>query len=1026
MSERRGPEPEDPSRACRIRAPEPGPERGPRSDRVDEPPDTRVTGSSSTARRIGRRPSDATVNVQAAGLRVAEVFRRPEADESPRPVADDPPEATPTPGALALHQDLIRTMGARKRCRDRLQQLVAEGEELFGFRLRRQLGRGAFASVFLAEQQDLAGRQVVLKVSATEGTEHQTLARLQHTNIVPIFSVHEDAEARLRAVCMPYFGGATLSAVLEHLWERTGQPTRGSQAVEALEAVGFPMSPAGEPPADEQANAHESREDQTILGHLRGLDYHKATAWIVAQLAEGLHHAHQRGILHRDIKPSNILLSAEGQPLLLDFNVAQEMASDNAQAILGGTVAYAAPEHLAALLHRTSELVRSVDRRSDLYSLGLVLAEMLTGERLFEQGGSYSAEATQIETMAIERSKSAPSLRQVRRDVPWGLESIVRKCLDPDPARRYQQGDHLAEDLRRFLDDRPLKYAPELSRVDQVRKFFRRHPRLLTAGPIAAAAIGGLLLVGGALVAARAHLAEASTRLGKAQAEERKRAHDAGAIRALCLVNTMLGNRDHLRQGAAVCEQTLALYQPSDGRPCDEHPDWMRLAPEERRQLAEDRRELLLLLAGARVRLKPGDRPTLLRSLALLDDAEAIRDLPPSKALWLDRASYRGQLGEAGRAGEARERAESIPATGARDHYLLAISYARQGGADGYRKAIGELDEALGLQPRHYWSALQRGICRMELGQYPQALGDFGICAGLWPEHPWGYFNRGCVLDRMGLKLDAINDYTAALERDPKFTAALSNRGLARVELKQYEPALMDFDQAIALGDPADATIAAGRGLALEGLARHAEADAAFAEAFALATDPDPAWIRLKWTYAFAVSARRPERAKTAFDEVLRRDPGHPQALYGRAMLAMGGGDLGAALHYFNRAVEANPGFVEARRYRAVVLARRGEWDPATRDINWCLDREPRSGETLYAAACVAARAAEAAPSPRAIDQAFDLLGRAWSLGAGLKADEDPDLAVLRKDHRFNRRMEAALRADTGHRPTDATSTARP
>ncbi len=605
--------------------------------------------------------------------------------------------------------------------------------------------------------------------------------------------------------------------------------------------------------------------------------------------------------------------------------------------------------------------------------------------------------------------------------MPWSLESIVRKCLDPDPARRYQQGDQLADDLRRFLDDRTLRYAPELSRVDRVRKFFRRNPRLLTSGPIFAATIVGLLLVGASLIGARSHLAEASTRLGKAQAVERKRTHDAGAVQAMCLVNTILGRQDHLRRGIAVCEQTLALYQPPDGRPCEQHPDWMRLAPEERRQLAEDRRELLLLLAGARVRVARGDRPTLVRSLALLDEAEAIRDLAPSKALWFDRASYLSQLGDSERAKAAHDRADATPATGARDHYLLAISYARQGGGDGYRRAIAELDEALNLQPRHYWSALQRGICRMELGEYAQALGDFGTCTGLWPEHSWGYFNRGCVLDRMGMKLDAINDYTAALERDPQFVAALANRGLARVELKQYGPALVDFDRALALGGPGDASLAAGRGLALDGLGRHAEADAAFREAFAIAPYPDPARIRLKWTYGFAVSARLPEQAKAAFDEVLRQDSQHPQALYGRAMLAMNGGDLASALRFFNRAVESNPGFVEARRYRAVVLSRRGEWDKATRDINWCLDRDPRSGETLYAAACVAARAAEAAPSPRALDQAFDLLERAWSLGSGLRADEDPDLAVLRRDHRFARRMETALRTDPGHRPGGST-----
>src|SRR5205823_13515629 len=96
--------------------------------------------------------------------------------------------------------------------------------------------------------------------------------------------------------------------------------------------------------------------------------YIQATAWIVAQLADGLHHAHQRGILHRDIKPSNILLSAEGEPLLFDFNLAQDDNIDPSLATLGGTVAYMAPEHLRALVGRTAALIRLVDQRSDIYS----------------------------------------------------------------------------------------------------------------------------------------------------------------------------------------------------------------------------------------------------------------------------------------------------------------------------------------------------------------------------------------------------------------------------------------------------------------------------------------------------------------------------------------------------------------------------------------------------------------------------------------------------------------------------------
>ncbi len=840
------------------------------------------------------RPVDPATDTGVASQLVAEVFLRRKPGQAPRPDdgQDRVPEDARMLGTLVRHQDLIRTMGARRRTQERLMRLVAEGEELFGFRLRHQLGRGAFASVYLAEQCDLACRPVVLKISATEGTEHQTLARLQHTNIVPIFSVHEDQEAGLRAVCMPYFGGATLSSVLERLWDGQVPPIHGAQLVEALESIGSPMLPTAvsQQPGSVDRSGPSAQEPppeaQALLAFLRGLSYYKAVAWIAAQLAEGLHHAHQRGILHRDIKPSNILLSAEGQPFLLDFNVAQEMASDNTVAILGGTVAYAAPEHLAALLHRTSELIRSVDRRSDLYSFGLVLAEMVTGERLFEQGASYSALTTQIETMAVERNKKAPSLRQVRRDVPWSLESIVRKCLDPDPARRYQQGDHLADDLRRFLDDRPLRYAPELSRVDRIRKFFRRHPRLMTSGSVFGAALAALLVAGVALIGAQSHLAEASTRLGQAQAEGRKRAHDAGTIRALCLVNTILGHRNHLHQGIAVCEQTLALYRSPDGRLDEAHPDWGRLAPEDRRQVAEDHRELLLLLAGARVRLAPGDRPTLVRSLALLDEAEAIHGLEPSKALWVDRASYWSQLGKTEPARAARDRADTIPATSAQDHYLLAISYARRGGGDGYRRAIAELDEALNLQPRHYWSALQRGICHLELGEYAQALGDFGTCTGLWPEHPWGHFNRGAVLDRMGMKGDAINDYTAALKCDPGFVAALANRALARVELRQYGPALIDFDRALALDGPADAAIVAGRGLALEGVGRHAEADAAFRQAFAMVPESDPAHphqldLRLRRVRsparAGAGRLRRsaPQGSSTAPGPLWPRDAGH-------------------------------------------------------------------------------------------------------------------------------------------------------
>ena len=465
---------------------------------------------------------------------------------------------------LLAQETAFRSIRGESDCREFSLRLPEEGDEVFGFRLCQPLGQGAFGRVFVAEQADLAGRPVVLKVTAIEGEEPQTLAQLLHTNIVPIYSLHEDQRAGLRAVCMPYLGGASLFDVLTKLWADSPRPTSGEQLAHALEAVEAPKfltfkrktNPVAETAAPQGIPSpvdSVGEEQRTPLSALRELSYEHAAAWIVAHLADGLHHAHQRGILHRDIKPSNILISGEGQPLLLDFNLSPAPDEDPLHATIGGTVAYMSPEHLRALISRAPTLIRQVDRRSDIYSMGIVLAEMLTGHRPFSQSGSYSALTLQIEAMAVERSKSAPSLRGDRPEMSWGLESIARKCLTPDPSRRYQRADHLADDLRRLLEDRPLKHAPELSRVEQSRKFFRRHPRLTCSSTVAGISAMVLLAVGSALAGVRNQLADT-------RARDQVLAHDEGTVRALCLVHTRLDLQDHLRDGIAACEQTLDLF----------------------------------------------------------------------------------------------------------------------------------------------------------------------------------------------------------------------------------------------------------------------------------------------------------------------------------------------------------------------------------------------------------------------------------------------------------------------------------
>src|SRR5208337_3024247 len=197
------------------------------------------------------------------------------------------------------------------------------GSDFLGFHLLEILGRGAFGTVYLARQGDLADRLVVLKISARRDEEPRLLAQLQHTNIVPIYSIH--SARSLQAVCMPFFGTTTLQDVGEHLKSQVMLPETGLGLISSLidnrleqqtrlttrsEHGGDP--PSGEPGQNDIPGESERPQpplsDET-LKYLKGLTYVQAVLWIGSRLASGLAHAHERKILHLDLKPANILLT---------------------------------------------------------------------------------------------------------------------------------------------------------------------------------------------------------------------------------------------------------------------------------------------------------------------------------------------------------------------------------------------------------------------------------------------------------------------------------------------------------------------------------------------------------------------------------------------------------------------------------------------------------------------------------------------------------------------------------------------
>ena len=217
--------------------------------------------------------------------------------------------------------------------------LPEAGDSIGPYVLRRELGRGSFARVFLAEEADLENRLVVVKVSTRVTREPWLLARARHAHIVEIVRHTLVDDGAFQLICMPFFGGATLGAVLDARRERSRAAASGRDLLDDLDRAAAPEYPGG----------HDARPAREILARL---SYDRAIAWIVARLAEALDHAFGRDVAHGDVKPSNILLSADGNPMLLDFNLARDGASrvdePGRGGDPGGTLAYMAPERLRA------------------------------------------------------------------------------------------------------------------------------------------------------------------------------------------------------------------------------------------------------------------------------------------------------------------------------------------------------------------------------------------------------------------------------------------------------------------------------------------------------------------------------------------------------------------------------------------------------------------------------------------------------------------------------------------------------
>lgn len=327
------------------------------------------------------------------------------------------------------------------------------------FELLQILGEGAFGRVYLAKQISL-GRHVALKVVANRGSEARTLASLEHDHIIRVFA--ETVRDDLRLLCMQYVPGANLDAILRLLGSRWWNGSDFLSAIDELSTQPATLEPA-------------LLRDRELLG---SSDFVEVVCWVGGRLAEAVDHAHRQGVLHRDIKPANILFNCYGRPLLADFSLAcpslPESNSDS-QAF-GGTLSYMAPEHLDAFLTRDRSVRQAVDERSDIYSLGVVLFEFLTSQLPPSKSKDESG-LKKIISLAAERRSSVPSARQENHEVPEVVDRSIRRCLAPEPERRYQKATELAQALEGCRQLRQVE--KQMPAAGLMTRLARKHPFLI-------------------------------------------------------------------------------------------------------------------------------------------------------------------------------------------------------------------------------------------------------------------------------------------------------------------------------------------------------------------------------------------------------------------------------------------------------------------------------------------------------------------------------------------------------------------
>jgi eukaryotic-like serine/threonine-protein kinase len=643
-----------------------------------------------------------------------------------------------------------------------------------GYDVLAELGRGAMGVVYKARHLRL-NRLVALKmILAGEHAgprererfeaEARAIARLRHPHIVQIYEFGEN-EGR-PFVCLELATGGNLAQRLQKQ----------------------PLSPP-------------------------------VAAALLEMLARAVQYAHDQHIVHRDLKPGNILLepsdehrgvliggqgkAAYFEPKIADFGLAKllDAQQDNeASAIMVdtdrpvGTPPYMAPEQAGRVGRKGQSASGEDGRPTDIYALGAILYELLTGRPPF-------LGATVIDTLqqVVAREPVAP--RHLQPSVPRDLETICLACLRKQPHRRYASALDLAADLRRFLDDKPIQQRRPAFWEPPLR-WARRRPAAaawVALGMAAAltAIVGGLYFLNHKDEWARTRVLSSLRQFRQARDE----ALFQGAVLATVATSADDWTAIDVESSAAAVQRALVRADMDDrAEPGLAHSPY--LTATEQTELRESCYELLLVLAQASGQPRPGlsraeSQTRAQTGLQILDRAARLGHEGKAWHLW--RAELLSKTGDATAAAQEKRRAEELPPASASDFFLTGLTLWQTGDVD---KASACFTQALRLQPNHFEAQYFLARAALDEGKATEARIGLTACIAQRPDFAWTYLLRGLALVDLEAWDEAQKDFTAAADLNPGDTvhyAALVNRGRNWMRQAKFAEAEGDLTAAIAL-----------------------------------------------------------------------------------------------------------------------------------------------------------------------------------------------------------------------------------